>query len=694
MEIVTLEGLGRLRYVLTALVRVLFTKVSDALSTQGELLLTDAMKQLLTLAKQKEEVADRYLVCGEAYTLVRDHLAEVLRGVDSEQFLQMLEGARTVTSTSLERSDQTKTGHILGAAAKRGLEAVPERDLTPLECAITRLFTHAALYLGASVQGQTLEKAVADGNKAIVADKRQGKNYLLNVVYEVQDESADEGDGLKQLHTSPAVWCYRPRITIDHFFRQFQSQVEASVDMKDKFKVIRLFKAESPTLRALHYLPAILDGQKRLMNQLHRQKDRAEAAALTIKMVKERKDCTGLDELLENVSKAWDIVKDRLITYNCLAPEKEVVSLPPEFHDTSISVNSPLAVLLPSTRGPGLCSYILLQYLLAAHNHILEGYCPLLRQSDADHTNRYKRLPEVPVRKISARHLVGYSPEGILPLLLSSCNYSLQLGHTTTMEYDFEGFQKQLVDTVFQCKSRVQRHDDGYFPEALTPAERREIRDDLFRDLPHICESIDHLNTALAFLKALGGDPEGSLHEFMARSLQMEQTIHSRKAQQLCRLKHVQSLWILLCHERATVLATYNQDAFDEQEKGLREPMTEAQEKELKAMCDAMSVDRLELLLVHLFECIMLRLSQPPDDDFYVEPEDFNLFEELETDLRDVPFYAKEPVEIQTGLLTADDLTTFKFPKSLEGRHSTSVWLACRKYLAAKRQELNVATHP
>ncbi|KAK7488216.1 hypothetical protein BaRGS_00020523, partial [Batillaria attramentaria] len=1005
MEIVTLEGLGRLRYVLTALVRVLFTKVSDALSTQGELLLTDAMKQLLTLAKQvcestgtewpkkflvkcvcrehgiqaytelakfatqeqqllqwiileeaanqimKEEVADRYLVCGEAYTLVRDHLAEVLRGVDSEQFLQMLEdlqvsphqketfvllamhrevtmsyrqpvsepqrtrmnaasqhfteGCGTVQNKELalklcenilaprdsplcvgegqdmatqslvclvthfyialrpgvrgshllhplqtliykpgkmasaylptmpqddfvelmrimneqdrhkewgaptvwrcpnghkyfigecgravkpetkarclacgvriggrrydvpvegnapaeDLSDQTKTGHILGAAAKRGLEAVPERDLTPLECAITRLFTHAALYLGASVQGQIqethrlVEPRIPEANvcrffwdhlkrdievlrraTARSADdvyimlhaicqqmvgQQSGKNYLLNVVYEVQDESADEGDGLKQLHTSPAVWCYRPRITIDHFFRQFQSQVEASVDMKDKFKVIRLFKAESPTLRALHYLPAILNGQKRLMNQLHRQLDRAEAAALTIKMVKERKDCTGLDELLENVSKAWDIVKDRLITYNCLAPEQEVVSLPPEFQNTSISVNSPLAVLLPSTRGPGLCSYILLQYLLAAHNHILEGYCPLLRQSDADHTNRYKRLPEVPVRKISARHLVGYSPEGILPLLLSSCNYSLQLGHTTTMEYDFEGFQKQLVDTVFQCKSRVQRHDDGYFPietmmhwaytsssrlfrsvrdkieqEALTPAERREIRDDLFRDLPHICQSIDHLNTALAFLKALGGDPEGSLHEFMARRLQMEQTVHSRKAQQLCRLKHVQSLWILLCHERATVLATYNQDAFDEQEKGLREPMTEAQEKELKAMCDAMSVDRLELLLVHLFECIMLRLSQPPDDDFYVEPEDFNLFEELETDLRDVPFYAKEPVEIQTGLLTADDLTTFKFPKSLEGRHSTSVWLACRKYLAAKRQELNVATHP
>jgi hypothetical protein len=32
-------------------------------------------------------------------------------------------------------------------------------------------------------------------------------------------------------------------------------------------------------------------------------------------------------------------------------------------------------------------------------------------------------------------------------------------------------------------------------------------------------------------------------------------------------------------------------------------------------MCQVMSVERLELLLLQLFECIMLRLSEPRDQD-------------------------------------------------------------------------------
>ena len=46
---------------------------------------------------------------------------------------------------------------------------------------------------------------------------------------------------------------------------------------------------QSHILRALHYVPAILAGQRRLMNQLHRRLDRAEALALTIGQAKNKK---------------------------------------------------------------------------------------------------------------------------------------------------------------------------------------------------------------------------------------------------------------------------------------------------------------------------------------------------------------------------------------------------------------------
>lgn len=49
----------------------------------------------------------------------------------------------------LYRADETQTGHILGAAGQRGKDALPERQLSAAECALTRFFTHAVLYLGA-----------------------------------------------------------------------------------------------------------------------------------------------------------------------------------------------------------------------------------------------------------------------------------------------------------------------------------------------------------------------------------------------------------------------------------------------------------------------------------------------------------------------------------------------------------------
>jgi hypothetical protein len=56
------------------------------------------------------------------------------------------------------------------------------------------------------------------------------------------------------------------------------------------------------------------------------------------------------------------------------------VDLPEEFRNACFTVKSPLAILLPDTSGPGLCSYILLQYLLSEHNYFMEAYCAALKK--------------------------------------------------------------------------------------------------------------------------------------------------------------------------------------------------------------------------------------------------------------------------------------------------------------------------
>ncbi|XP_076467024.1 E3 ubiquitin-protein ligase RNF213-like [Babylonia areolata] len=691
-------------------------------------------------------------------------------------------------------ADRTQKGHILGPAAQRGLESVPERQLTSVECSVLRFLLHAVLYLSANTNTQAaavcrmvtpriapdqcaqffvdhmehdlkvlqrclgrsaddvflvlhhvchllasctlpvvpgrpqfqlttkeeraqweqqftpvfiapaiqnMDAVVRDGNQAIVSDTRQGNTALLKVVYEDEEGPPPEGQDVYQLSLVPAVWRFRPPITVDHFFRHFHLEVESRQDTRDTFPVLRLFKQQRHVVEALHYVPAILRGQRRLMMQLHRRLDRAEAATLTVEDVMNKKEHTGLEQLLSNFSKAWEIVKEHLIGYQCVAPiEGVMVSLPEEFHNASITGQSPVAVLLPSMQGAGLCSYVFLQFILGQHNDFLDSYAAILQQ----------KFSEVPVRAATERHLVGCSVErDLLPMVLSHSNYSLMVGKAARLEYDFEAFQQQLQDTLLQCKARVERSPVGHFPvetmvyradttssrlfktvrekiqqECLSPAERRQIVEDL-RDLPDICQSIDNLNTALSFLKALGGAPSTFLHDFMTRTLKMTRTIYSRKAQQLCQLTHVQSLWLVLCHQRAVILAAHHQDAFDSVERELREDLSEEQGMEVEGMCQHMSVERLELLLLQLFECIMLHLSEPHTQDDDVRPENFKLRDMLTTNL-EMPLYHTEPVEVRSGLLTVSDLLTF--PDSLQGRHATAAWMLCRAQLALRRQML------
>jgi hypothetical protein len=74
----------------------------------------------------------------------------------------------------------------------------------------------------------------------------------------------------------------------------------------------------------------------------------------------------------------------------------------------------------------------------------------------------YDSLPEVDVHMVTQRHLVGYSPQtDLLPLVLAHCNYSLHLGgggFSRKLDYDYQGMEMQLRNTLLMGKSRVRRH--------------------------------------------------------------------------------------------------------------------------------------------------------------------------------------------------------------------------------------------
>ena len=64
--------------------------------------------------------------------------------------------------------------------------------------------------------------------------------------------------------------------------------------------------------------------------------------------------------------------------------------------------------------------------------------------------------------------------------------------------------------------------------EDLNAAVKSQIGSD-FRSLPDLCESLDHLDITISFLKSIGGQPDQGLENFMTSKLKMTTTLHSDK---------------------------------------------------------------------------------------------------------------------------------------------------------------------
>ncbi|XP_048239631.1 E3 ubiquitin-protein ligase rnf213-alpha-like [Haliotis rufescens] len=545
---------------------------------------------------------------------------------------------------------------------------------------------------------QDLDNCLNTCNERIMKDKRIGQDKLMSILYEVDTSTPQQVDCL---HEFPAVWRYRSRITLEHFLREFHLKVENSKGKKSKMEVLSLFRQEHPFLQALHHIPNILRLQQYLMAKYRRRLDRVEAKRITIAdAAEEGSNSIDVLEHLSNFTAAWECVKEGLHSYGCWTVHDGLIHLPDAYKNMRIEENSPLAVLLPSTQGPGICSYMMLEFLFRKHNEFMEKYCNKTKQ-------KYEHLPEVNMRKLHSNHLVSYHPDrDLLPLVLANCNYSFELGKGTTIEYDFEGFEYQLKEVILQAKSRVEKKShiipidtmvyradttnsvvfktlrDRIDQESLSPAVKVQIVSELKSSLPDICDSINNLDITTSFLKSLGGDPDKSLQTFMTDVLKMKQTITSQKARQFCRFKHIQSLWLLLSFEKSVVLAQHAQDAFDDFDNELKEGLPDDARAHLKQFCQNKNLEKLEYLLQQMFDCLLLRVAQPvdPNDQEAIDLKRISLRDILQGD-RDAPLYCKEPDET----LTEEDILTF--PADILGKHIPDTWLSVLRELTQRRKE-------
>ncbi|KAK3096790.1 hypothetical protein FSP39_003301 [Pinctada imbricata] len=626
--------------------------------------------------------------------------------------------------------DQTQTGHILGRADHRKTQAIPERKMTSAHCAVLRLLTHVAMFLGANENPQAIlemikpdidppsvynflwshievdittlrnllgkstddvilllhhicqqilenhghgerkneemcglmnkeergkwedkfckkflakplqefEKKLKDLNKAVLDDQRLGSDPLLCLLFET--DSPAETIPNTCLHGNPAVWRYRAKISMEHLSNAFKTQ------MSFKQPVLRIFLEEEHHLRAIRMVPSIIKLQKFLVQRYQRKLAKAEATTLTIAEMVEQLDSgegqvDDVEMLIHDFTEAWDSVRENLLKFT-LPTSLGIATVPKEYCRRPIDYSSSVSQLLPSQKEAGLCSYGLLYFLLKKQNSFLEKYCKLKKIIE-------KNVHRVQLSELTAAHLISYHPEhDILPMVLANCNYSFEVGQGTKIEYNFRDFERQLTDRFLFSKSFVdipvqqfemmtyrsestnavvfERLREKIGQEPLSAAVRHQICEE-FRSYTDLCDCLDRLDITISFLKSVGCGEDVKIEYFMTQTLKMENPIPSQKARQSSLCRHVQSLWLTLAMQKTKNQASYKHDTFEGVGDELREDLTEEQREVVRGFCEELQLEKLEVLLETLWECIMLRISVPqnPDDEDYIDTTKFSL---------------------------------------------------------------------
>ncbi|XP_016108381.1 E3 ubiquitin-protein ligase rnf213-alpha-like, partial [Sinocyclocheilus grahami] len=208
------------------------------------------------------------------------------------------------------------------------------------------------------------------------------------------------------------------------------------------------------------------------------------------------------------------------------------IKLPAEYTQKDLSLDADLQVLLPQRRGLGLCSTALVSYLIALHNDLV--------YTMEKHTGEESGYTVSPA-DLTEMHVIHYEYErDLLPLILSNCQYSMECGQETLMEYDLPNIQQQIFTRFLQGKplitlngipTVVNRQDriyeiilmdvKGKVPqEPLQALTQHNLVKEL-QSYSDVCEALSTVELALGFLAMTGGEPRVQLGTYLEEVLQM-----------------------------------------------------------------------------------------------------------------------------------------------------------------------------
>ncbi|XP_053388236.1 E3 ubiquitin-protein ligase rnf213-alpha-like [Mercenaria mercenaria] len=534
---------------------------------------------------------------------------------------------------------------------------------------------------------KNLEATIKTNSQLLAKDKRLGADPLLCVLYETDTQQEKENPA--ELQDIPRVWRYRTPISLQHL----RQEVEANLTNEQDHKILQLFLEEEHHLRALRYIPSILRLHQALLFKYQKKIDKTEASKITVEILAQEQ-IAGIetDSLLKDVSNAWELVRNSLKMYLC-PTELGGMAVEKEYCNMSINEKTPLSMLLPTEKEIGLCFYALLDFLMRRQNDFLDNYVKVMNREPS-------AMSKISPREVTSAHLISFDPQrDLIPLVLANCHYSFEMGKGTRIEYDFTGIERQLMDRFLFSKSTIDvgrvleidlmvyrteitnaavfKQLTDKIPQAgINAAEKTQICSDI-RYLPDMCQSLDNLDIAIGFLKSTGGNQEQNLHEYMVKTLQMDFSVLSQKAQQVCQFQHVKSLWLLLSLQKAKNMTESDQHSttiFENVSQEFHDDIPEELVKDFRDYTGKLTADKLMQLVEALHEFILLMVAAKQNTD-----------EEATTDTTGNKLGEWLFGYIESLDSPCIDLAALKdFPVELLFKHCVKTWITLYKTLKMK----------
>ena len=313
------------------------------------------------------------------------------------------------------------------------------------------------------------------------------------------------------------VGTYGGNLNLNNYYVLIDFSMELNLDPanNERYPILVGFLKDEPQLRALRYLPQVLEFQNLLIGKFNRKLAQSAASSLTVKDVLEQApNKAKWKNAFHGFSRAWSLSWQFVDRFGCMA-------IPSMYKNIVMSETLPISFCLPAEKDEGICALALTQFLVQKHNSLIEKVDEVMLMKGEELQRNSDEQNVVTSKFFVSAHTLTYSLEQhFIPFVEKQCVHFASNG---SVVYDFGNAERYLIDMVFSSKPlidlviRMIQYSDAQAGgshlalkrklrmEPLTKAMQRTINQEIGApSQAHKC--LELLDTCINLLQATGGN--------------------------------------------------------------------------------------------------------------------------------------------------------------------------------------------